>query len=125
MLMTQSAQFRVVDIGRLALCLCCLAWGCQSGHSNDVESVYSERCSGCHGVNGDGRGESAKHLPDKPTNFTDPHWRRSVSSEYVKTVITEGGTAVGISPLMPSNTDLKEREKLVSELVNFVLTRGK
>ena len=99
--------------------------GCASSHDGRAETVYSQRCSGCHGVSGDGQGEIAKHLPDQPTNFADPNWQRSVSREYLKTVIAEGGTKVGISPLMPSNTDLKTQEKRLSELVNFVLTLGK
>ena len=123
--MTEGSYYRAADIGRLVLILTCAVLGCQGGHLTDAETVYTERCSGCHGVNGDGQGEIAKHLPDRPTNFTDPYWQRSVSRAYVKTVISEGGTAVGLSPLMPSNTDLKNREKLMNELVNLVLTRGK
>ncbi len=34
------------------------------------KEIYLQRCAGCHGVNGDGKGEAAIFLDPKPRNFT-------------------------------------------------------
>ena len=46
---------------------------------------------------------------------------RIPSHEYVRTVILNGGAAMGLSPLMPSNQDLIGHPKLLEQLVDHVL----
>ena len=55
------------------------------------------------------------------TAFGNEQWANSVSREYVRTVILNGGAAMGLSPLMPSNQDLIGHPKLLEQLVDHVL----
>lgn len=38
---------------------------------HEGEEIYEENCAICHGVNGNGKGESATELDPPPTNFLD------------------------------------------------------
>jgi hypothetical protein len=42
----------------------------------------------------------AASLNPKPRNLTDIAWQKKVTDEHIKTVIRDGGPAVGLSPLM-------------------------
>ncbi len=63
---------------------------------------YKTYCMSCHGEKGDGTGPAAAALNPKPRNFTDKAYMKTLTDEYVVKVITEGGQAVGKSPLMVS-----------------------
>ena len=41
-----------------------------TGNAKHGEALYHRYCIFCHGVNGDGRGESAPYLDPKPRDFT-------------------------------------------------------
>lgn len=97
-----------------------LFFGCVSGEQTAV-SVYNGRCADCHGAVGDASGRVARALPRRPTAFGNEQWANSVSREYVRTVILNGGAAMGLSPLMPSNQDLIGHPKLLEQLVDHVL----
>ena len=94
--------------------------GCANVEQTAV-SLYDGRCADCHGVVGEASGRVARALPRRPTAFGNEGWTNSVSREYVRTVILNGGAAVGLSPLMPSNQDLIGHPKLLEELVDHVL----
>lgn len=111
---------RAICIWVVGLCLV----GCRAPVAHSGQSIYAARCAACHGEKGNGDGPVARHLPDAPTRFSDPAWRTSVDKAYVKAVIAYGGSHVGISPLMPSSSDLKGNEPLMNELVGFVLQLG-
>lgn len=98
---------------------------CTAPVAETGQAAYAARCATCHGDKGNGDGPVARQLPDAPTRFADPAWRKSVDRAYVEAVITYGGSHVGISPLMPSNSDLAGNEPLMNELVGFVLQLGK
>ena len=40
------------------------------GHGDRGKRLYQRFCIGCHGENGDGRGENAAHVDPKPRDFT-------------------------------------------------------
>lgn len=101
-----------------------LAVGCQAPVLSTGQAIYVARCASCHGVNGEGDGPVARKLPDMPTRFANPMWRRSVDRSYVRRVITFGGSHVGISPLMPSGADIASDEQLMNALIEFVLELG-
>ena len=97
-----------------------LIFGC-AGREQTAVGLYEGRCADCHGAVGDASGRVARALPRRPTRFGNPQWAKSVSRDYVRTVILKGGAAVGLSPLMPSNQDLNGQPKLLEQLVDHVL----
>ena len=54
------------------------------------KSVYDDKCSKCHGENGDGKGPDAGDLDHKPTNFTDFKKMVNEKSNGLFKNITEG-----------------------------------
>ena len=89
-----------------------------------ARTVYNERCSVCHGVNGDGMGPASAALNPRPRNYHDAVWQASVTDEQIKKTIMYGGASVGKSPLMPSNPDLDGKPEIIDGLVQIVRTFG-
>lgn len=58
-------------------------------------ALFVQHCAICHGETADGRGVR-RNLSSRPTDFTDPNWRRHASPRRVFYVIREGmrGTAM-------------------------------
>jgi mono/diheme cytochrome c family protein len=83
--------------------------------------VYETRCVACHGRNGRGDGPSASMLFPRPRDLSEPRFARERSDEVLKRVILEGGTALGLSPVMPAHPDLDaaELEALVRCIRSF------
>jgi uncharacterized membrane protein len=85
-----------------------------------AEHRWKNLCATCHGVNGDGLSETAAMLTVKPRNFTDAAWQKATSDDAIRRIIVEGGVAVGKSPTMPPNPDLKEKPEVVEALLKIV-----
>ena len=85
-----------------------------------VETLYRDRCSGCHGATGRGDGSLSTTMQVKPRDFTDPAWRATSSDEKVRTAILKGGKSVGGSELMPGSPDLEKRPEVLEPLVKKV-----
>ena len=82
-----------------------------------ADTIFSQRCSVCHGMSGKGDGVGAAALNPKPRNYTDAAWQASVTDEQIGKTIVEGGAAMGKSPLMAPNADLKDKPDVVKALV--------
>lgn len=82
-------------------------------------------CVPCHGATGAGDGAAAAALNPKPRNFTDPAWQKAVTDESLEKVILGGGPAIGKSPLMPPNPNLKDDPQTLKDLVAFIRTLKK
>lgn len=91
----------------------------------EAEAIFSTRCAACHGVSGKGDGIAAASLNPKPRDYSDKAWQASVDDAYLAKSILEGGAAVGKSPLMPGNADLKDKPEVVNALVAKVRFYGK
>ncbi len=65
------------------------------------KAIYDYYCSPCHGVKGDGRGPNAENLSTRPRNFTDKPYMDTKSDRDLYQVVKGGGSAVGLSFLMP------------------------
>ena len=91
----------------------------------DGAATYASLCSSCHGAQGAGDGVAAAGLPVKPANMTDPaFWNATRTDDYLKTVITKGGAAVGKSPLMgPMGASLSDAQ--LAELIAYLKTLKK
>jgi mono/diheme cytochrome c family protein len=88
--------------------------------SGQADSLYSERCTTCHGSNGDGKGPSAEYMSPPPMNFHDIKWQKSVSDAQIAKAIVYGGASVGLSESMPGNPDLEHQPKVVTALVRYI-----
>jgi hypothetical protein len=88
----------------------------------EVETMFTMRCTPCHGTTGHGDGPGSAALNPKPRNYTDAVWQKSVTDDQIKKTILYGGAAVGKSPLMPANPDLDgkpELDGLVAKVRSF------
>ena len=65
------------------------------------QKLYMTYCSSCHGDKGQGDGAAGKALPVKPADHTDARIMNSFSDEFLMTIISKGGVAVGKSSFMP------------------------
>jgi hypothetical protein len=86
----------------------------------DAVAIYRGRCATCHGISGKGNGLSAIALNPKPRSFGDPTWQGSVTDAEIKKVIVEGGSAIGKSPLMTANPDLRGQTAILDGLVRII-----
>jgi len=90
----------------------------------EADNVYTTLCSTCHGMNGSGDGPAAAAFNPKPANYASAEFQKSVTDEEIAKAIVEGGPAVGKSPLMPPNPQLKDKPEVVQALVNKVRAFG-
>jgi mono/diheme cytochrome c family protein len=86
--------------------------------------MFEQRCVTCHGEEGNGKGLAGTGLQPPPRDFTDPAWQAATSSERIKQVISYGGAAVGLSPIMPAQPDLANDPSKLDALVAYVRTFG-
>ena len=66
-----------------------------------ASASFAVNCARCHGVTGDGEGPDAAMLDVPLPDLTSPLYHAGRSDEEIQAVIEKGGTAVGMSPLMP------------------------
>ena len=90
----------------------------------EAEEIFKARCVTCHGEQGKGDGPGSAALNPKPRDYTSAEWQKSVTDEHIKKIIIGGGTAVGLSPLMPPNPDLTGKPEVVEALVAVVRNLG-
>ena len=92
------------------------------GNADEIAAaMFRDTCSMCHGVSGKGDGQMAQNLNPKPRDYTDAAWQASVTDEQIKTIIMEGGQAVGKSPTMPAmKTQLQGKPEVLDGLVRII-----
>jgi mono/diheme cytochrome c family protein len=95
------------------------------GAHTEAASIISDRCTVCHGDNGDGQGPSAATMNPRPINFHDLKWQRSVSDQTIAKAIIYGGSAVGVSAAMPANPDLVGQPDVVAAIIKQIRAWGK
>jgi mono/diheme cytochrome c family protein len=88
--------------------------------TSDAKALFKLKCVVCHGDHGAGDGPGAAALVPKPRAFADAEWQTAVTDEHIKKIILEGGPAVGKSPAMPPNPDLKGKDEVLSALVKVI-----
>ncbi len=99
----------------------------QTGPSptEEARTTFKQVCATCHGENGMGDGPGAAALNPKPRNYTDKQWQASVTDDQIAKTILLGGAAVGKSPAMPAQPQLRDKPEVVAQLVRIVRTFGK
>jgi cytochrome c553 len=92
--------------------------------AEEARKTFDSICASCHGQSGMGNGPGAAQLNPKPRNYTDKAWQKSVTDDQIKQTILLGGAAVGKSPSMPAQPQLKDKPAVVAELVKIVRSFG-
>jgi hypothetical protein len=82
----------------------------------EADTIWTQRCTTCHGAGGKGDGAASAALTPKPRDFTLAAWQTSVTDEHIEKTILEGGQAVGLSMLMVANPDLAAKPDVVKAL---------
>lgn len=85
-----------------------------------ARDLFLSLCSTCHGSSGHGDGPGAAAINPKPRSFADVAWQDSVTDEHIQKVIVFGGAAVGKSPFMPAQPDLKSQPDVLVALTRIV-----
>jgi mono/diheme cytochrome c family protein len=86
----------------------------------EAQKTFTEICVSCHGSVGNGDGPGSTTLNPKPRAFKDAKWQDSVTDERIKKIITSGSLAVGLSPQMPAQPQLKGKDAVLDGLVSIV-----
>lgn len=87
---------------------------------SEAQRMFMTVCATCHGADGSGNGPAAESLTPKPRNYNDAEWQASVTDADLKKIILEGGQAVGKSPMMPAQIQLKDKPDVLNELVMII-----
>jgi mono/diheme cytochrome c family protein len=93
--------------------------------ASQAEKMFATVCATCHGIDGTGKGPAAETLNPKPRDYTDPTWQASVTDDHLRETILKGGQAVGKSPMMPGQPQLKDHPEVLDELVQLIRKFGK
>lgn len=89
------------------------------GDAAEGAKIFKTYCVSCHGEKGDGNGPAGAALNPKPRDFSDKSYMSKISDKDLIKVISEGGAAVGKSPLMvPWNMALKPGQ--IKDVAAFV-----
>lgn len=75
-------------------------------------TLFAQRCAMCHGNNGAGDGPLAGSMPadQKPRNLSEGQYKYATDHAKLKEVLQKGGAAVGLSVLMPAQSDLNDQQ---------------
>jgi len=88
-----------------------------SVQGQEAKQLYEATCAACHGVSGKGDGPAGQALQPKPVDFTTA--LKGKDEAYLTKVITEGGTGVGKSPMMPAYQGVLSDEQ-IQGLIQYV-----
>lgn len=88
----------------------------------EARQIWQDRCANCHGATGNADGPQARHLLVPPRRLSDPAWQSSVTDDHLRTVILEGGPAVGLNPVMAPNPDLRSKPEVLDALIEHLRT---
>jgi cytochrome c553 len=93
--------------------------------TEEARTTFKQICATCHGEDGTGNGPGAAALNPKPRNYTDKAWQASVTDDQIAKTILMGGAAVGKSPAMPAQPQLRDKPETVAALIRIVRSFGK
>ncbi len=116
----RSTHWRLILLSALVVFVIMLHTG-QIALAGDQEAgaqLYQQRCASCHGKDGKGNTPIAQALNPKPRDHTEGAYMNALSKDHLTKVIKNGGSAVGLSPLMPPQADLNAEQ--IRQLVTFV-----
>jgi mono/diheme cytochrome c family protein len=88
--------------------------------AKEAAALFESLCFTCHGSAGHGDGPGAAALDPKPRSFADVAWQDSVTDAQIQKTIVYGGAAVGKSPMMPAQPQLKGKTETLNALTKIV-----
>ena len=88
----------------------------------DGKAVFGTYCGTCHGAEGAGDGAAAAGLDPKPANLNEAEFWKTRDEASIRKVVTEGGAAVGKSPLMAAWGAVLSKEQL-DAVVKYVVSK--
>jgi mono/diheme cytochrome c family protein len=91
----------------------------------EAKGLFNTVCVTCHGPGGGGDGPAAVNLNPRPQNYKDPQWQQGIKDEDISKAIVMGGAAMGKSPMMPAQPQLKDKPEVVAALVAIIRQFGK
>jgi mono/diheme cytochrome c family protein len=92
-----------------------------AGDAEAGQAKFQQLCATCHGQTGKGDGPAAAALQPRPRNMSDAEWQAEVDDDFLTEVIRDGGSAVGLSPMMtPFGHALDEDE--IDNIVAYIRT---
>jgi mono/diheme cytochrome c family protein len=86
------------------------------GNVSAGKAVFQQNCVVCHGATGKGDGAAAAGLNPKPANFSE---RLASTEEKQLKVVTNGGAAAKLSPMMPAFGEVLSDQQ-VRDVVAFL-----
>jgi len=101
--------------------------GANAKKSSQLEvgrQIFTTNCAACHGPGGKGDGAAAVALEPKPRNLTDVAYMKTRPKETIRKVITEGGSSVGLSPIMVGWSGTLDHEQ-IEAVMKYVLSLSK
>jgi cytochrome c553 len=110
-------------MNRIIVALSALLIVCSSAYAADAskgQPLYAQRCAMCHGDKGAGDGPLSATMPEgqKPRNLSGSEYKYATDDAKLKEIISKGGAAVGLSILMPAQSDLNDAQ--LADLIAFV-----
>jgi mono/diheme cytochrome c family protein len=109
---------RRLPLMAMTAALCVFSIQAQAADVEAGKAKFQQLCAVCHGASGAGDGPASPGLNPKPRKLGDAEWQASVSEEHLRKVITEGGPAVGLSPLMTAQKGLTPEE--LDNIIAFI-----
>lgn len=91
-----------------------------TGDAAEARQLFDSLCVTCHGSSGHGDGPGAATLDPKPRSFVDAAWQDSVTDQQIAKTIVYGGAAVGKSPMMPPQPQLKGKDGVLQGLAGII-----
>jgi len=88
--------------------------------ANAGKALFAQRCAMCHGEKGAGDGALAATMPEgqKPRNLTAGGYKYATDDAKLKEILQKGGAAVGLSVMMPGQSDLNDTQ--LADLIAFI-----
>jgi cytochrome c553 len=108
---------------RIALSLLALLSLASPAFAVDVnagKALFAQRCAMCHGEKGAGDGALAATMPEgqKPRNLAADANKYATDDAKLKEILQKGGAGVGLSVMMPGQSDLNDTQ--IADLIAFV-----
>jgi len=91
----------------------------QAQNAAEGKKLYISYCSTCHGETAKGDGMAARSLPVKPADHTNGTIMNQLSDQFLREIISKGGSAVGKSSFMPSWGSALD-DKQISDLIAYL-----
>ena len=88
--------------------------------AQDAAAIYQQKCAACHGASGMSDGPASATLQPPPEPF--PKALNGKSDDWIAKIISKGGPAVGLSPMMPAQPTLSDDQ--VKALADYVKSLG-